>query len=247
MPASAAAPAGPRSLQALTLTVPNPSQLTGQPSPGRLKNGLAIPRDRSSGPETHQTPRHIRHEVRAACRRSARLHAPRRTSFWPAASATPAHPAAPVTTIAGHPDRSTRDAADRFDPGATFHIDARTGPELSGELSGKLSGKLTIAPDGYVTLPHLSAVMAVNRSAPDLQVMLEQTDARELIDPSLSVTPTGSGSQKIFGGGEAESPGAFDRPGEIRALQAVQLAGGLAEKRLDENGWKEAGGRKAAS
>ena len=148
-----------------------------------------------------------------------------------------------MTTITGHPDRSTRDAADRFDPGATFRIDVRTAPELSGELSGKR----TIAPDGCVTLPHLSAVMAVNRSAPRLQVMLELTDARELIDPSLSVTPTGFGSQKIFGGGEAKSPGAFDRPGEIRPLQAVQLAGRLAGKRLDGSGWKEAAGRKAAS
>ena len=66
--------------------------------------------------------------------------------------ATSAHTTEPVTTIAGHPDWSTKDAADGFHPGDTFCIDVRTAPDLSGEL--------TIGPNGRVTPPQLSAVMA---------------------------------------------------------------------------------------
>jgi protein involved in polysaccharide export with SLBB domain len=127
----------------------------------------------------------------------------------------------PLTTSAGYPSWSAKDVSYRFYPGDKFRIDVRTAPELSGEL--------TIAPDGRVTLPQLGAVMAANRSVPELQAMLEQTYARELIDPSLIVTPTGFGSQKIFVGGEVKSPGVFEMPGEIDALQAVLLAGGWTE------------------
>jgi protein involved in polysaccharide export with SLBB domain len=122
---------------------------------------------------------------------------------------------------AAYPAWSAADASYRLYPGDKFRIDVRTAPELSGEL--------TIAPDGRVTLPQVGAVMAANRTVPELQAMLEQSYARELIDPSLIVTPTGFGSQKIFVGGEVKAPGVFELPGEIDALQAVLLAGGWTE------------------
>jgi polysaccharide export outer membrane protein len=124
-------------------------------------------------------------------------------------------------TPAAYPAWTATDTGYRFYPGDKFRIDVRTAPELSGEL--------TIAPDGRVTLPQVGAVMAANRSVPELQAMLEQTYSRELIDPSLIVTPTGFGSQKIFVGGEVKAPGVFELPGEIDALQAVLLAGGWTE------------------
>ena len=153
--------------------------------------------------------------------------------------ATSAHPIEPVTTIAGHPDWPTQNAADGFHPGDTFCIDVRMAPDLGGEL--------TISPNGRVTPPQLSAVMAamammaVNRSAPELQVTLEQTDARELIDPSPGVTPTGLDSQSVFVGDEGESPGPFDMPGETRALQAVRLSGNATDGGWAQSGWAKGG------
>jgi protein involved in polysaccharide export with SLBB domain len=123
---------------------------------------------------------------------------------------------------ASFPSWSGSDAGYRFYPGDRFRIDLQTAPELSAEL--------TIGPDGRVSPPSLGAVMAADLTVRELQTLLEQMYARELIDPSLSLTPIDFGSQKIFVGGEVRQPGVFDLPGEIDPLQAVILAGGWTDE-----------------
>lgn len=113
------------------------------------------------------------------------------------------------------------DAEYRAFPGDKLKIDIRTAPELNAEL--------TVAPDGRITLPALGPIMAANLSLAELTRAIEQSYARELIDPALTVTPTTIGSQKIFVGGEVKSPGVFELPGEIDPLQAVLLAGGVTD------------------
>lgn len=120
------------------------------------------------------------------------------------------------------PAWSSTDDSYRFYPGDKFRLDFLTAPELSGEL--------TIAPDGRVALPTFGPVMAASYSVRDLQTEFEQIYARELIDPSLTLTPTEFGSQKIFVGGEVRQPGVFELPGEIDPLQAILLAGGWTEE-----------------
>jgi polysaccharide export outer membrane protein len=115
----------------------------------------------------------------------------------------------------------SQDGAYRFYPGDTFRIDVRTAPELSGEL--------TIAPDGTIALPTIGPVTASGRTVRELQNQIEEIYANELRDPSLVITPTGFGSQKIFVGGEVKHAGAFDLPGEIDVLQAIMLAGGWTD------------------
>jgi polysaccharide export outer membrane protein len=123
---------------------------------------------------------------------------------------------------AAFPAWKLEDESYRFYPGDKFRIDVRTAPELSGEL--------TIAPDGRVTLPTIGAFMAAGRSVQDLQAAVEDIYGNELLDPSLVVTPTDFGSQKIFVGGEVKQPGVFELPGEIDPLQAILLAGGWTEE-----------------
>ncbi len=123
--------------------------------------------------------------------------------------------------VASYPSWNTQNEAYRFYPGDRFRVDVRTAPELSGEL--------TIAPDGRIALPTVGPVMAGGRTVRELQATIEELFGNELRDPSLVITPTEFGSQKVFVGGEVRQPGVFPLPGEIDVLQAILLAGGWTE------------------
>jgi len=127
----------------------------------------------------------------------------------------------PDFPMASYPSWRADDAAYRFYPGDKFRVDVRTAPELSAEL--------TIAPDGRISLPTIGPVMASGQTVKELQVNLENIYGNELRDPSLVITPTEFGSQKVFVGGEVKDPGVFELPGEIDVLQAILLAGGWTE------------------
>src|SRR5262245_38688362 len=114
-----------------------------------------------------------------------------------------------------------QDEAYRFYPGDKFRMDIRTAPELSGEL--------TIAPDDRVALPQVGPMMAAGQTVKELEAAAEDIYGNELIDPSMVITPTGFGSQKVFVGGEVKQPGVFELPGEIDPLQAILLAGGWTD------------------
>jgi polysaccharide export outer membrane protein len=120
------------------------------------------------------------------------------------------------------PSWNPQDEAYRFYPGDRFRMDIRTAPELSGEL--------TIAPDGRVALPTVGPLMAAGQSVRELKAATEDIYSNELLDPSMVITPTGFGSQKIFVGGDVKQPGVFELPGEIDPLQAILLAGGWTDK-----------------
>lgn len=120
------------------------------------------------------------------------------------------------------PEWTARDADYRFFPGDRMRIELRNAPELSSDQ--------TVAPDGRITLNGLGSVMAANHSVTELQAQVESVYSKELIDPTLIITPTEFGSQKIFVGGEVKSPGVFELPGEIDPLQAILMAGGWTDE-----------------
>ncbi len=110
------------------------------------------------------------------------------------------------------------DAAYRFYPGDKLSISFQHAPELDREV--------TIAPDGRISLPLMDPVVVADLSAYELQQILESVYGRELVDPSLTVTPTEFASQQIFVGGEVGNPGVYPLPGQIDSLQAILMAGG---------------------
>lgn len=107
-------------------------------------------------------------------------------------------------------------------PGDTLQLIFHTAPELSRETR--------VAPDGSITLPYVGALQASARTAGELQASLLQAYAGELRDPDIDVIPTGFESQRIFVGGEVNSPGIVDLPGQIDPLQAIIMAGGLTDR-----------------
>ncbi len=106
-------------------------------------------------------------------------------------------------------------------PGDQIDIVVSSAPELSRTL--------TVGPDGRVVMPMSPPVMAAGRTMTQVQNELKAHLAKQLRDPTLSITPRAYGPQQIYVGGEIGAPGTYTIPGPIGALEAIFMAGGLRE------------------
>lgn len=136
-----------------------------------------------------------------------------------AAQKTP--PDSPDFAYDSYAEWRMQDPSYRFYPGDKLGLTFRTAPELDREL--------TVAPDGRVALPLIGSVMIANLSADDLRRGLEKAYYRELVDPTLTVTPLEFASQQVFVGGDVRNPGLYPLPGQIDPLQAILMAGGWTD------------------
>jgi len=78
-----------------------------------------------------------------------------------------------------------------------------------------------------VTLPLIGSVMVADRAIPEIQDALTGAYAGQLLRPDVQVTLKAFGALKVFVMGEVGTPGVYDMPGDINALQAIIQAGGL--------------------
>jgi len=107
-------------------------------------------------------------------------------------------------------------------PGDTVSVVFQTVPELNRDIR--------IAPDGSITLPYVGTVQASARTPNEVQADLVQAYSGELKNPLVEVIPIAFDSQKIFVGGEVQTPGMVELPGQIDPLQAVIMAGGFTDR-----------------
>ena len=106
----------------------------------------------------------------------------------------------------------------RFYPGDELEVSLPTAPELTKTV--------TVQPDGRISLPLIGAVMAADRTIPELQAILADAYATQLLRPTVEVSPKAA-PLKVFVGGEVRNPGIFDMAGDGDALRAVIQAGGF--------------------
>lgn len=104
-------------------------------------------------------------------------------------------------------------------PGDEIEVATPTAPELTRTVK--------VGPDGRIQLPLIGQVMAADRSLSELNQVLAEAYATQLVRPVVEVTLKTSGPLKVFVGGEVGTPGVYDMPGDIDALQAVIMAGGM--------------------
>jgi protein involved in polysaccharide export with SLBB domain len=104
----------------------------------------------------------------------------------------------------------------RFYPGDEIEVSLPSAPELNKTV--------TVQPDGRISLPLIPAVMAADRTIPEVQGSLSQAYASLLLRPAVDVSPKAA-PLKVFVGGEVGSPGIFDMAGDADALRAVIQAG----------------------
>lgn len=107
----------------------------------------------------------------------------------------------------------------RLYPGDVLDIAVPSAPELNRTV--------TVQPDGRVTMPLVSQIMAADRSVPEFRAMLTQAYASQLRRPEVEVTVKQASPIKVFVGGEVDKPGVYDMPGDIDAVQAILMAGGF--------------------
>lgn len=101
--------------------------------------------------------------------------------------------------------------------------------ELAVYSAPSLSRTLTVAPDGRIHPPLVPPIMAAGRSISTVEAEVLAALDQELRDPQLDLRPASFASQRIFIGGEVGSPGVFELPGDIGALEAVVMSGGWLE------------------
>jgi protein involved in polysaccharide export with SLBB domain len=115
----------------------------------------------------------------------------------------------------------------RLQPGDELDIRFYYNPELNTSV--------LIRPDGRISLPLANEVQAAGLTPAGLGQQLRTSYERELRRPELTVIVRSFNSQKVFVGGEVQSPGVVQALGPLSVLQSVTQAGGFKETaRLSE-------------
>jgi len=107
----------------------------------------------------------------------------------------------------------------------------RAGDELDVRLlyNPEISDRVRVAPDGRINLALIGSVLAEGQTADQLTVTLHDRFAKELRRPEVLVIGRQFESQRIFVGGEVNTPGVITVPGRIGVLEAILSAGGLKD------------------
>jgi protein involved in polysaccharide export with SLBB domain len=87
----------------------------------------------------------------------------------------------------------------------------------------------TIRPDGKISLPMIDDVYVAGLTPEQLDTLLTERYDSKLKNPDITVIVRSLANQKIYVGGEVESPGLLELQGNLSVLQAVIYAGGFKE------------------
>jgi protein involved in polysaccharide export with SLBB domain len=101
--------------------------------------------------------------------------------------------------------------------------------ELKFPYWQELNDTQIIRPDGFITLQLIDAVQAKGLTPEELDEKLTTLYASKIKDPTISVVVRSLVNQRIYVGGEVNTPGLLTLQGEVDALQAVLNAGGFKE------------------
>ncbi len=135
-----------------------------------------------------------------------------------------------ASACATAPEATERFPATPFSDWSTASPDYTLYPgdavELAVYTAPNLSRTLTVAPDGRIHPPLVAPIMAAGRTISDVEAEVTRALDAELRTPQLDLRPASFASQRVFIGGEVGSPGVFELPGDIGALEAVMMSGG---------------------
>lgn len=109
----------------------------------------------------------------------------------------------------------------RIQLGDSLDVKFYRAPELDSELK--------VRPDGMISLPLLDDVEAAGHTPQALSDELERKYGSELYNPSVTVAVTEFAGQRVYVGGQVESPGEYELPPGMTLMQAIQKAGGFKD------------------
>lgn len=130
-----------------------------------------------------------------------------------------------VKTLASHQQAneatSPSDVSYIIGPGDILSIDVWKEEEMSKQVSVRL--------DGMISLPLVDDVKAAGLTSAELREQLEEK-YKDFVDvPEVSVTVLESRSKRIYLLGKVARPGEYPMQKDMTVVQAISLAGGLAE------------------
>lgn len=125
--------------------------------------------------------------------------------------------------VAGSPQGDSSEMVSEFRLGVADVL------RISVWKNEELSVVTQILPDGTVALPLIGSVKAADMTTEQLKTDLTERFSKFLTAPSVSVVVEKIESMKIFVTGMVKTPGAYDAIRPTRVLQALAMAGGLAE------------------
>lgn len=91
----------------------------------------------------------------------------------------------------------------------------------------ELNDNVTIRPDGKITLQLIDEIQAAGLTPAELDDVITNAYVGLLKEPAVSVIIKEFGGQRIYVGGEVNSPKVLNIVGRINALQAILDAGGF--------------------
>jgi polysaccharide export outer membrane protein len=101
--------------------------------------------------------------------------------------------------------------------------------EVSVWKEPELSRTVPIRPDGKITLPLVGELQAEGLRPADLEANVAKALASYVRDPRVTVIVHDVNGAKVFVTGMVGHPGAFPLRNSMNVLQALAMAGGLAE------------------
>jgi polysaccharide export outer membrane protein len=154
-----------------------------------------------------------------------------RTAPAPATAPASTAPAAPASTVSAAPAArpagaiaTSRQATEddyRLGAGDKLRIEVYHEPQISQSLQ--------VRPDGKITLPLVGDVTASGRTSIELRDALTSSLKEYITNPVVTVIVQEAQANQIFVVGEVPNPGSQVLQGQMTALQAIALAGGLKE------------------
>jgi len=116
-----------------------------------------------------------------------------------------------------------------FEPEGPYRIGREDVVEVAVFQAPELSRTLPVRPDGKISLPLLGDVDAAGLSAAELADDLRSRLEPYVQGPRVTVIIREVNAARIYVIGEVAHPGAFPIRGEMDAIQALALAGGLGD------------------
>jgi polysaccharide export outer membrane protein len=110
-----------------------------------------------------------------------------------------------------------------------FRLSREDVVEIAVWKEPELSRTVPIRPDGKITLPLLGDVKAEGLTPRELEATVQKHLAGLVRDPRVTVIVHDVNGQRVYVTGMVARPGAFPLRNSMGVLQALALAGGLAE------------------
>jgi polysaccharide biosynthesis/export protein len=114
-----------------------------------------------------------------------------------------------------------RDARYRLQPNDVIETNYRYTPEFNQEVK--------VQPDGFVNLQLIGDLKVAGMTVEEARKAIAEKAGERLRDPELQLVLKEFELPHFVVGGEVGNPGKFEMHGEVTAIQAIAMAGGLKE------------------